>query len=34
MIQLDYRYVTSWSLTGDLKLLVQTLPTLFSARDS
>jgi lipopolysaccharide/colanic/teichoic acid biosynthesis glycosyltransferase len=26
MLGLDYRYVTSWSLTNDLKLLLRTLP--------
>jgi lipopolysaccharide/colanic/teichoic acid biosynthesis glycosyltransferase len=26
MITLDYLYVTNWSLWGDVKLLVQTLP--------
>jgi exopolysaccharide biosynthesis polyprenyl glycosylphosphotransferase len=29
MVQLDYIYVTTWSLRTDLKLLFQTLPTLF-----
>jgi exopolysaccharide biosynthesis polyprenyl glycosylphosphotransferase len=28
MIGLDYRYVTSWSLSSDLKLIVQTIPVL------
>ena len=28
MVELDYRYVTSWSLSNDLKLIVQTIPVL------
>jgi exopolysaccharide biosynthesis polyprenyl glycosylphosphotransferase len=28
MVELDYRYVTSWSLARDLKLTLQTLPAL------
>jgi lipopolysaccharide/colanic/teichoic acid biosynthesis glycosyltransferase len=28
MVTLDYRYVTSWSLTNDLKLIVKTVPVL------
>lgn len=28
MIGLDYRYVTSWSLSNDLKLIAKTLPVL------
>ncbi len=28
MVGLDYRYVTTWSLSGDLKLIVQTIPVL------
>jgi lipopolysaccharide/colanic/teichoic acid biosynthesis glycosyltransferase len=28
MIGLDYRYVTSWSLSNDLKLIMQTIPVL------
>ena len=28
MVGLDYRYVTTWSLAHDLKLMVQTLPAL------
>ncbi len=28
MVGLDYRYVTTWSLAQDLKLMVQTLPAL------
>ena len=26
MVELDYRYVTNWSLGGDLKLVLQTMP--------
>ena len=26
MVELDYRYVTTWSLIGDLKLILRTLP--------
>jgi exopolysaccharide biosynthesis polyprenyl glycosylphosphotransferase len=33
MLRLDYLYVTSWSLYGDLKLLLATLPELFRGRD-
>ncbi len=29
MIKLDYLYVTNWSLWGDLKLLLQTVPVAF-----
>jgi exopolysaccharide biosynthesis polyprenyl glycosylphosphotransferase len=32
MVQLDYRYVTSWSLSKDLKLIAQTLPVLVNQR--
>jgi exopolysaccharide biosynthesis polyprenyl glycosylphosphotransferase len=32
MVQLDYRYVTAWSLSNDLKLVVQTLPALARGR--
>jgi lipopolysaccharide/colanic/teichoic acid biosynthesis glycosyltransferase len=28
MVQLDYRYVTSWSLSKDLKLVLKTGPAL------
>lgn len=28
MVKLDYLYVTSWSLTGDVKLIVRTLPAM------
>jgi lipopolysaccharide/colanic/teichoic acid biosynthesis glycosyltransferase len=30
MVELDYRYVTNWSLTNDLKLTLQTIPVLVS----
>jgi exopolysaccharide biosynthesis polyprenyl glycosylphosphotransferase len=29
MVQLDYLYVTSWSLAGDVKLIAKTFPRLF-----
>jgi exopolysaccharide biosynthesis polyprenyl glycosylphosphotransferase len=29
MVKLDYMYVTSWSLMGDLKLVVRTIPEVF-----
>jgi lipopolysaccharide/colanic/teichoic acid biosynthesis glycosyltransferase len=29
MVKLDYLYVTTWSLTNDLLLLVRTLPLVF-----
>jgi lipopolysaccharide/colanic/teichoic acid biosynthesis glycosyltransferase len=32
MVRLDYLYVTGWSLFGDLKLVIRTLPVMF-ARD-
>jgi lipopolysaccharide/colanic/teichoic acid biosynthesis glycosyltransferase len=28
MVGLDYRYVTTWSLRNDLKLMLRTLPVL------
>jgi exopolysaccharide biosynthesis polyprenyl glycosylphosphotransferase len=28
MVKLDYLYVTTWSLTGDLQLLLQTIPAI------
>lgn len=31
MIRLDYMYVTSWSLGGDARLILRTLPALFGA---
>ena len=32
MVQLDYLYVTNWSLWNDVRLLLQTLPVLVSSR--
>ncbi len=32
MVKLDYLYVTGWSLGYDLKLLLRTIPVLFSVR--
>jgi lipopolysaccharide/colanic/teichoic acid biosynthesis glycosyltransferase len=32
MTRLDYLYVTNWSLSGDLRLLLRTLPVLFGSR--
>jgi exopolysaccharide biosynthesis polyprenyl glycosylphosphotransferase len=32
MISLDYRYVTNWSLLGDVKLMLRTVPTVFRRR--
>jgi exopolysaccharide biosynthesis polyprenyl glycosylphosphotransferase len=32
MLQLDYVYVTNWSLWNDLKLIFRTVPVLFRAR--
>jgi len=29
MVRLDYVYVTSWSLGGDLRLLLRTIPVVF-----
>ena len=29
MVKLDYLYVTTWSLVGDIRLLVQTVPVIF-----
>jgi len=29
MVKLDYLYVTTWSLLGDIRLLVQTVPVIF-----
>jgi exopolysaccharide biosynthesis polyprenyl glycosylphosphotransferase len=34
MVQLDYQYVTSWSLLCDLKLILRTMPVLFNTRES
>ena len=32
MVHLDYLYVTNWSLWGDVKLLMRTLPAVFRGR--
>jgi lipopolysaccharide/colanic/teichoic acid biosynthesis glycosyltransferase len=32
MIEIDYAYVASWSLLGDLKLLVRTVPAVLRRR--
>ncbi len=32
MVKLDYLYVSNWSLWGDIKLLLQTLPAVLSQR--
>jgi exopolysaccharide biosynthesis polyprenyl glycosylphosphotransferase len=32
MVKLDYLYVTNWSLWGDLRLIMQTLPVVLSRR--
>ena len=32
MVKLDYMYVTGWSLSWDIKLLLQTLPAVFNKR--
>jgi lipopolysaccharide/colanic/teichoic acid biosynthesis glycosyltransferase len=32
MVKLDYLYVTSWSLGGDIRLLFRTLPSIGRAR--
>jgi lipopolysaccharide/colanic/teichoic acid biosynthesis glycosyltransferase len=29
MVKLDYIYVTSWSLSNDIRLLIQTVPVIF-----
>ena len=34
MIRLDYLYVTEWSLLGDLKWILRTVPALFRARSA
>ena len=34
MVQLDYRYVTSWSLVEDLKLVLRTVPAVIRQRRS
>jgi exopolysaccharide biosynthesis polyprenyl glycosylphosphotransferase len=32
MVELDYQYITNWSLWGDVKLLLSTIPALVSTR--
>jgi exopolysaccharide biosynthesis polyprenyl glycosylphosphotransferase len=32
MVSLDYLYVTNWSLWGDIKLVMRTVPTVFRGR--
>jgi exopolysaccharide biosynthesis polyprenyl glycosylphosphotransferase len=34
MVGLDYRYVTTWSLSNDFKLMLRTLPALLGRADS
>jgi exopolysaccharide biosynthesis polyprenyl glycosylphosphotransferase len=34
MVQLDYLYVTSWSLGGDVKLIAKTVPRVLASRSS
>jgi exopolysaccharide biosynthesis polyprenyl glycosylphosphotransferase len=34
MTKLDYLYVTNWSIAGDLKLVIQTLPALLRTRNA
>jgi lipopolysaccharide/colanic/teichoic acid biosynthesis glycosyltransferase len=34
MVALDYHYVTSWSVFGDVKLLARTLPVLARSREA
>jgi exopolysaccharide biosynthesis polyprenyl glycosylphosphotransferase len=34
MVQLDYLYVTSWSLAGDVKLIAKTIPRMLVARST
>ena len=34
MVNLDYLYVTSWSLGGDLKLMARTLPSIWRTRNA
>jgi len=29
MTKLDYLYVTNWSLRGDVRILLQTIPAVF-----
>jgi lipopolysaccharide/colanic/teichoic acid biosynthesis glycosyltransferase len=32
MVKLDYLYVTNWSLWGDVRLILRTLPALLTRR--
>jgi lipopolysaccharide/colanic/teichoic acid biosynthesis glycosyltransferase len=32
MVEIDYAYVTNWSLWGDVKLLAKTIPLVLSGR--
>ena len=32
MVKLDYMYVTSWSLSWDIKLMLQTVPAVLNKR--
>jgi lipopolysaccharide/colanic/teichoic acid biosynthesis glycosyltransferase len=32
MVELDYAYVTNWSLAGDLKLILRTVPAITRER--
>jgi lipopolysaccharide/colanic/teichoic acid biosynthesis glycosyltransferase len=34
MVKLDYLYVTEWSLLGDVKLLLRTVPAVLRRRDA
>jgi exopolysaccharide biosynthesis polyprenyl glycosylphosphotransferase len=34
MVQLDYLYVTSWSLAGDVKLIAKTIPRMLVSRST
>jgi lipopolysaccharide/colanic/teichoic acid biosynthesis glycosyltransferase len=34
MVQLDYLYVTSWSLGGDVKLIAKTIPQMLFSRST
>jgi exopolysaccharide biosynthesis polyprenyl glycosylphosphotransferase len=34
MVQLDYLYVTSWSLAGDMKLIAKTIPRMLVSRST
>jgi lipopolysaccharide/colanic/teichoic acid biosynthesis glycosyltransferase len=33
MVKLDYLYVTSWSLAGDFRILMRTLPAVVRRRN-